>query len=160
MIFLAVLTIAFLGMSVYTATVRDTTSLENTFLQFLGILAGAGFSWVIGDGGGQAKAEKEMRVRARPAFRRVVRLYQASGRLVSQIDEQRAALHSNASSGKIDIRLVDAALTTLSVQVSEQIGTADDAMEDWRDLAPDEVAELEARATRRDEDEESGTGVS
>ncbi len=44
-----------------------------------------------------------------------------------------------------------AVLDLLFVQINEQIGTADDAMEDWRDIVPDEVAELERRGRERKE---------
>lgn len=152
LIFLFALSVGLLGLSVYTASTRETSALENTLLQFLGIFAGAAFSWLIGDGGGQDRAEKEMRARARPAFRRVVRLYEAHGRVVGQIGNLGHSLAAQATNGKVDLRLVDAALNTIAVQVSEQLGTANDAMEDWRDLAPDDVEELERRANRQDEE--------
>ena len=34
---------------------------------------------------------------------------------------------------------VSLCMDTLSAQVLEQIGTANDAMDDWRDILPDEV---------------------
>jgi hypothetical protein len=94
-----------------------------------------------------------MRARARPAFRRTVRQFEGHGRVVAQADELLAKLLAEAVDGKVDILLVTAAINTLSVQVSEQIGTANDAMEDWRDLAPDDVAELEERVRQRSEAE-------
>ena len=36
-------------------------------------------------------------------------------------------------------------LTVLQAIVTEQISTADDAMEDWADIVPDEVNELRRR---------------
>jgi hypothetical protein len=39
-------------------------------------------------------------------------------------------------------------LMALDLMVVEQISTADDALEDWRDLVPDEVAAIEAAARR------------
>jgi hypothetical protein len=59
-----------------------------------------------------------------------------------------AATHS---SRQIPIEHAIAVLDLLFVQISEQIGTADDAMEDWRDIVPDEVAELERRGRERKE---------
>lgn len=144
---LLAITIFFFVFSVLIASSRDTTSLENALLQFLGIFAGAGFSWVIGDGSGQAKAEHAMRASARPAFRRTLGLYNSHGRVVGQINElHRELVRISGSDGRIDMRHVSLALNTIKVQVTEQIGTANDAMEDWRDLAPEDVKELEDKA--------------
>ena len=149
--------LVFFVLAVHTASTRDTTALENTLLQFFGIAAGAVFSWLIGDGTGRRGAEKELRSRAAPAFRRVVRLYEGHTRLIVQTDELLKNLKRGATDGKVEVGLVEAAMRTIRVQVSEQIGTSNDAMEDWRDLAPEEVAELEERARRRDE-EQGGNG--
>ena len=149
--------LVFFVLAVHTASTRETTALENTLLQFFGIAAGAVFSWLIGDGTGRRGAEKELRSRAAPAFRRVVRLYEGHTRLIVQTDELLKNLKRGATDGKVEVGLVEAAMRTIRVQVSEQIGTSNDAMEDWRDLAPEEVAELEERARRRDE-EQGGNG--
>jgi hypothetical protein len=60
------------------------------------------------------------------------------------------------SGQQIPLDQVIAALDLLFVQINEQIGTADDAMEDWRDIVPDEVAELERRATERQRKQDRG----
>ena len=44
-----------------------------------------------------------------------------------------------------------ASLMLLEHMVVEQIGTVDDALEDWRDLVPEEVAAIEEAAQRREE---------
>jgi hypothetical protein len=51
------------------------------------------------------------------------------------------------------IEHIDSSLDVLAAQVLEQIGTANDAMEDWRDLVPEEVAEIEAQAAKAKQDE-------
>jgi signal transduction histidine kinase len=91
-----------------------------------------------------------MRASARSAFRRVTRLYEAFGRLVDSIEDRRQLLQEQlVSSNPNDLHSVEAALDLLRVQVTEQLGTANDAMDDWRDLVPDQVEELERRARER-----------
>jgi hypothetical protein len=44
---------------------------------------------------------------------------------------------------------VNGQLAILSALITEQIGTADDALDDWRDIVPDEVEAIEQQAAAR-----------
>lgn len=155
---LIVATVVLFCLSVWVASTRDTTALENTLLQFLGIFFGALFSWLIGDALGKEATKREMTARAQLAFRRVVRLYEAQSRVAEQADRLTETLIERSNNGQVNIKFVVDAFNTLQVQVREQIGTANDAMDDWRDLAPAEVAELEARARQREKQRQNDDG--
>lgn len=148
---LVVTTVALFAVAVWTTSTRDMTALENTTLQFLAVFFGALYSWLLGDSAGRRNAQAEMRARAQPAFRRVVRLYEAQGRVLEQADLLIDDLSRRSRNGQVDLLAVRSAFNTIQVQVGEQIGTSNDAMEDWRDLAPNDVAELEQRARLREQ---------
>jgi hypothetical protein len=82
----------------------------------------------------ESAAQDLIRVHARSAFRRQTGLYMGLGRLTDEIDSQIA--------GEDDER-VQLRLKVLRAMIVEQVGMSGDALADWRDLVPDEVAELE-----------------
>jgi hypothetical protein len=82
----------------------------------------------------EAAAQDVIRVHARSAFRRQIGLYSGLGRLIDEIDMQVA----QAEDEKVQLHL-----KILRAMIVEQVGMSGDALSDWRDLVPDEVAQLE-----------------
>ena len=80
---------------------------------------------------------------AKSAFRRLVSLYQGLGRFLATIDERRQALTDAADGDTLPLDKALDTLLILEVQIQEKLQTIDDAVADWRDVAPDEVRELE-----------------
>ena len=76
-----------------------------------------------------------MRLHTRPAFRRVLDLYMSLGRLSDRISEYN---YANP----------DSRLDVIEAIVDEQLGTMDSALEDWRDIVPEDVEEIAARMER------------
>ena len=76
-----------------------------------------------------------MRLHTRPAFRRVLDLYISLGRLSDRVREYNAEKPDN----RLDV--IDAI-------VGEQLGTMDSALEDWRDIVPEDVEEITERMAR------------
>ena len=70
---------------------------------------------------------------ARSAFRRVTALYQSLYRLSNRIEE-------------LNRENPDNRLELIQALVHEQIATGQDAMEDWRDIVPEDVEEIERRS--------------
>jgi len=94
--------------------------------------------------------DQHVRAAARASARRVLVNYQMLGRLASTIaDLQRALKFYAQDKGSLDPDLVDMGLNGLQEQVVTQISWADAAVQDWRDLAPDDVDEEVARARER-----------
>lgn len=82
----------------------------------------------------EAAAKEVIRAHVRSAFRRQIGLYRGLGRLIDEIDSQTAeAVDDNA---KLRLKI-------LRAMIVEQAGMSDDALSDWRDLVPEEVAQLE-----------------
>ena len=75
-------------------------------------------------------------------------VYRGLGRVQSSIEAQSDRLTAlvDPLSNSVDIHHVAGALGALLVQVTEQLDTVNDAMADWRDLAPLEVQAIEDKA--------------
>jgi uncharacterized protein HemX len=82
----------------------------------------------------ETAAQDKIRVHARSAFRRQLGLYKGLGRLIDEIDLQ---------ANQEDDEKVQLKLKILRAMIVEQVGMSGDALSDWRDLVPDEVAQLE-----------------
>lgn len=125
-----VVSVAFLLM----ASHRDLTALENTLLQVISLGLGLVGSYVMGKESAKETAKEIVKPHARSAFRRLVALYKSLSRLAYAIQGARASATENAQAVAI--------LDRLDAIVTEQIGTADDALEDWNDVVPEELASL------------------
>jgi hypothetical protein len=146
---LAAIAIIVSALAIVTAVVRRLTILELTLFQVISLSLGLAGSYVFGKYSAHEAARDVIRPHARSAFRRVLSLYAALQRYAVAVEERGAILTQISwdYGGSVPMQHIDAALALLSAQVIEQIGTAGDAMEDWRDLVPDEVERIERRAT-------------
>ena len=129
------------------ATKRDLTALENTLLQVLSLGLGLVGSYIMGMQSAQETAKDIIKPHARSAFRRLLSLYRSLSRLAFAIQSARTGVQENAEAVAI--------LDRLDAIVTEQIGTADDALEDWNDVVPEEVANLRAQLRNKPELENS-----
>jgi hypothetical protein len=76
---------------------------------------------------------------ARSAFRRIFSLYHSLSRMAVSISKVKESEFSKEN----DV------LRTIQAIVIEQIATADDALEDWRDIIPEDVKEVEKRMSEK-----------
>ncbi len=125
--------------SVVLAAARSPTALEFALLQSISLALGIFGSYIFGKHSAREASRELLQPHARSAFRRLVSLSGGMSRLAQIIETSRA---SNHSSGTV-------ILEVLHAMVIEQISTAADSLEDWRDVVPDAVAELEAKARDR-----------
>jgi hypothetical protein len=86
----------------------------------------------------ESAAQDVIRSHARSAFRRQTGLYMGLGRLIDEIDSQMV----EEADEKVQLKL-----KILRAMIVEQVGMSGDALADWRDLVPDEVAKLEHPTT-------------
>ena len=121
------------GFSVYIASQRELTELENTLLQTFALLFGLLGSFLFGRQSAREAAQEIIRPHARSAFRRLISLYESLSRVAFVIESSRNNKENHCEK---------VALAKLEAIVIEQLATADDALEDWRDIVPNEVAEL------------------
>jgi hypothetical protein len=145
-----ILVLAALGTAFWMITIasrRTLTTLELTLFQVIALGLGIGASYAFGRQSAQMSARELVKPHARGAFRRLVSMYEALQKVGIVIQERRElfAVAMNLENGTIPKVQADAALDVLEALVVGQIGTANDAMEDWRDIVPDEVQEIERR---------------
>lgn len=119
------------------AYVRDLTALENTLLQITSLGLGLWGSYLMGKESAKEAARDLIKPHARSAFRRLISLYKSLSRLAYAIQTSRDSVAGNVQA--------IAVLDRLEAMVTEQIGTADDALEDWNDLVPDEISTLKTQ---------------
>jgi hypothetical protein len=130
---------------------RQLSQLEFALFQIIEVALTLVGAFFVGQRSASAAAGDVVRPHARSAFRRLTSLYEGLGRLSNSIAERREfiARVANRNRASVDIAHVESQLDILAVQVTAEIATANDAMEDWRDLVPDEVARLERFAESR-----------
>jgi hypothetical protein len=122
---------------VIAASKRDLTSLENVLLQLATFGLGIAGSYVLGRDSAKAGARELVEPHARSAFRRLLALYGGLSRLAVVIDRAKPANGQAVVPSSV--------LERLEGMVIEQIQTSNDALEDWRDIVPDEVNEIQSR---------------
>lgn len=130
---------------------KESTALEVGLTEGLVIaitgVTGGLFTYIFSRASVESAARGLVKTHSRPAFRRVLHLYAGLQRLGASIDERRRILTAEVDQqGGVQLAFVQSALDLLYAEVVEQTATADDAMNDWRDLVPDEVAQIEAVA--------------
>jgi len=119
--------------SIIVSAIRSLSSLENTLLWVISLALSLVGSFYIGKESASEAVHELIRPHARSAFRRLMSLYGSLSRVATEI-----AISKSPESQKLLIAKLEAI-------VVEQLATADDALEDWRDIAPDEVTELKSR---------------
>ncbi len=117
---------------VITALKETLTQLEIVFFQAITLFLGLLGSFVFGRQSAMQSARETIRPHARSAFRRLLSLFNSLSRLATAIENARS------SKPMKDQPVLD----KLEAIVTEQIATADDALEDWRDIVPEEVDEI------------------
>lgn len=118
------------------ATFRDLSALENTLLQVFSLGVGLVGSYILGQESAREAGREMMKPHARSAFRRLLSLTQSLSRLVQTMGAVRLEV-ANSPQG---VAIVD----RLEGIVVEQIAQAADALEDWRDVLPEEFQAMKA----------------
>jgi len=127
--------------SIYIATQRTLTSLESTLLQAFSLACGLIGSFYFGKQSAAEAAKEIIKPHARSAFRRLISLYESLSRVGAEIEGSKGNQSESITIAKMEAIVV------------EQLATADDALEDWRDIVPEEVEELRSKLTHRREPE-------
>ena len=131
---LVLLAVFLVGLSIFVATKRTLTGLENTLLQVFSLIFGLAGSFLFGKHSAHAAAKDILKPHAKSAFRRLMSLYRSLSRVAQELEM--AKKDKSENSKELMIERLDAI-------VIEQLVTADDAIEDWRDIVPEDVAEVE-----------------
>lgn len=119
---------------IITATIRILTTLENVLFQIIILVIALYGSYLTG----KQSANDSLKLHARSAFRRVLLLYSGLSRLNERIVIDQDKAINQIKPSNVDI---------YEAIINEQIYAANDAMEDWRDLVPEEVEAVEKLIT-------------
>lgn len=121
---------------VIVASFRDLSALENTLLQVFSLGVGLVGSYILGQESAREAGREMMKPHARSAFRRLLSLTQSLSRLVNTMETIRPTVSANPQATVV--------LDRLEGIVVEQITQAADALEDWRDVLPEEFQAMTA----------------
>jgi len=138
-IVLAVIALGILGLVsffVYLTLTRTLTKLEIILLQFIFLIIGFSVAFWVRQKSIESAVKEMVKPHARSAFRRLTSLYDSLLRASTVLRTL------NASPDPDDYRII---FSKLQAIVTEQINTADDALEDWRDVVPEDVDELKQK---------------
>ena len=136
-ILLAVIAVGLSAILVFVAQSRPLTPLEGILFQVVILAAGLAASYMVGKNAAKEAARGIIRPHARSAFRRVYNLYASLFRLSTRIEV-------------LNDQNPDQRLELIRALVDEQFATGRDALEDWRDIIPEDVDEMERRYTDND----------
>ena len=134
----ALVSIIFVIFLVRVSSERQLTPLEAILFQIVILGAGVLASYLFSQRAATTAAEQLMKPHARSAFRRVKSLYSGLFYLKRVID-----LHKGR-----DAEAASQVVTVIEAVVDQQVNTVADAMEDWRDLVPKEVEDLERQLVK------------
>lgn len=131
-IILIIASIAVSVIFVITASKRPLTQLEMVFFQAIALSLSLLGAFMFGRQSAMQAAREIINPHARSAFRRLLSLFNSLSRLATTIENARSSepMKNNPT------------LDKLQALVTEQIFTADDALEDWADIVPDDVVEI------------------
>jgi hypothetical protein len=130
---------------------EEPNRLATSLLQGITLVFGTFGSWLLGRDTSREAAREAVRPHARSSFRRVLTLYRALGRLRdTSVLEADYLAEQQDEEGRVDLGLALASLDKIRLMSIEQTDTADNALDDWRDLAPEEVAKIEQVAGATD----------
>lgn len=117
----------------YTATRRTLSGLESALWQIFVFAGGLAGSFIFGRQSAQEAAKEIIKPHARSAFRRLLSLYQSLRRAANAIESAQQSDSDEAH---------QVVFAKLEVIVIEQLAATDDALEEWKDIVPEDVREL------------------
>jgi hypothetical protein len=125
---------------------EKASELEKGLLNFIFFVFAAGLAVYLGRESLSREASEMLRPHGRKAVRRIVALGRGIGTFSTVIETERELIASRSKGESVDIVTVERAFDILESHVGEQLGTVGDAIEDWRDVVPDEVQALERKS--------------
>lgn len=115
------------------AAVRDLSSMENVLLQFIFLSIGCGVSYMVGKQSVEKARDEFLKPHARNAVRYLVSLYRSITR-AAEVTESTQNFESHENYNVIRAYLLGI--------FGEQLASADDAIENWRDILKEELEDL------------------
>ena len=133
---LVVVSVGVSALMINVASHREVSSVESILFQVVILGTGLSGSFLFGRSSAADTARDVIRPHARSAFRRVLSLYKIMYDLSVRIE----GFQQEGYDRRLDV---------IRAVVDGQIVTGQDALEDWRDIIPDDVEEIERRYRER-----------
>lgn len=131
------------------ACFRDFSTLELILFQIFSLILSIAGSFLFGKQSAKKNAEEMIKPHARSAFRRVLGLHQSFYRMLEATDEMNFYKEDVEKNKDMQIAVIKSILI-------EQTTIVTDAIEDWRDLIPEDLEELERKARERSKSKNIG----
>jgi hypothetical protein len=150
---LVLLSVVLACLTVWVATRKHPNTFAAALIQGMTIVSGTVGSYIFAKASVRDAARELIRLHARSAFRRIRGIYSALAQLYDLIEDRLADLrlqHHALRPGTdtVDYEQVHLTLIMLQHIVAEQANTLDDALDDWRDIVPDEIKVIEENVKR------------
>ncbi len=131
-----------IGVQAWPVADRDLTRMEAAFIQTASLALAAVASYLIGRFSFRQSLHDALRLYSGPAMRRVLSIGLGLRATVQVLQDRRAALGAD---GRRSVPLSEVALMLDAAEnmLRAQIQAAVDAIEDWKDLVPEEFAKIE-----------------
>jgi hypothetical protein len=127
------------------------TDREQGLLQFIFFVGGAFLAWDIGRQSIKAGAHDVLVPHGKKAVRRIVTLASGLQGLVAMIQSEREVMRERGDANdRVPVYEVERTFDILDIQIDGQLRMVSDAVEDWRDVVPDEVESLERDGSEPD----------
>jgi len=139
---LIIVALIIMAMFIYISSTRELSTIENTLFQVFIFGLGVQGSYIIGKLSENKTAFEIIKPHAKSSFRRIHALFLSLSRLLYAIEDSRKENSSDKT----------AVIDKLEAIIIEKVATADDALEDWRDIVQDEVEEVLNRFKQRKND--------
>jgi hypothetical protein len=147
MIIGGVMLVILLAATIVFTTGDKMTNRERGLLQFIFFAAGAVVAVDVGRQSIKAGARDLLRAHGKKAVRRIVTLAGGLQDLASVIQKERSRIDDRSPGDEtVSASEIEGTLDTLEMQTRGQLRMVADAIEDWRDVVPEDVEELEKRS--------------
>ena len=134
---LIAIALSLIVLMLYLSTLRSLSTLELLLFQLITLSLSLLGAYLFGINAKRKSQEWALKQYARAAFRRVLTLYRSLVRMAGFL-----ARKDTDEESSVDVRVI---LASLRATVVEQIGTLHDALEDWRDVIPTDVEDIEEK---------------
>jgi hypothetical protein len=123
------------------------TNLENGLFEFVLFLAGVAFSFYSGRRSIQAAASEVLRPHGKKSVRRLLHLAAGLQKLYVVIDRERTAASEVAENhqGSLTLVAVNHHFDVIQGHIEGELRTVGDALDDWRDVVPEDVESVEQK---------------
>jgi hypothetical protein len=133
------------GLMLWLTAPKHNSNRENGLYQFIFLAIGVAASFLAGRQSARVSAADVLRPHAKAAVRRLTNLASGIQGFGVGLNTERQYIEQQAADngGMVPLAAVTQAHEMLFIQIELQIQTATDAMEDWREFVPEEVATVE-----------------